>query len=122
MTLKERCQTAEAKLEQVSAALLDPRPEIVDRCEMELQEVIELLESNALLESTSDSTSVRPDDRREVRAELLRLRNRIRLLAMQVQQATNLCQGWIQLGLSEGYTDQGTPAVPPGEPQASYEG
>src|SRR5580704_5109998 len=122
MTLKERCQAGEAKLEQVAAALLDPRPEIVDRCEMELQEVIELLESNALLESATDSTSVRPDDRGEVRANLLRLRKKIRLLAMQVQQATNLCQGWIQLGLSQGYTDQGRPALPPSQPQASYEG
>ena len=40
MTLKERCQAGEAKLEQVSTALLDPRPEILDRCEAELQEVI----------------------------------------------------------------------------------
>ena len=43
MTLKERCQAGEAKLEQVSTALLDPRPEILDHCEAELQEVIALL-------------------------------------------------------------------------------
>ena len=40
MTLKERCQAGEAKLEQISNALLDPRPEILDHCEAELQEVV----------------------------------------------------------------------------------
>jgi hypothetical protein len=55
------------------------------------------------------------------RNELLQLRGRIRLLSLQVQNAVNLCHGWVQLGLNEGYTDQGTPAVPLTEPQASYE-
>jgi hypothetical protein len=112
MTLKERCQAGEAKLEQVSNALLDPRPEILDHCEAELQEVI------AILGEPADS-SVRPaiSDRNE----LLRLRRRIRVLALQVHNAINLCQGWTQLGLSQGYTDQGRPALPPSEPQASFE-
>ncbi len=43
MTLQERCQAGEAKLERVSNALLDPRPEILDLCEANLQEVITLL-------------------------------------------------------------------------------
>jgi hypothetical protein len=55
------------------------------------------------------------------RRQLLRLRSRVRLLGLQVQNAVNLCQGWTQLGLSEGYTDQGRPALPLSEPQASYE-
>jgi len=112
MTLKERCHAGEAKLEQVSNALLDPRPEILDHCEAQLQEVI------ASLGEPADS-SARPavSDRNE----LLRLRRRIRVLALQVQNAINLCQGWAQLGLSEGYTDQGQLAVPPSEPRASFE-
>jgi hypothetical protein len=113
MTLKERCQAGEAKLEEVSTALLDLRPEILDCCQAELQEVITLLESQA--------PDNRPADRLSDKGDLLRLRRRIRLLAMQVQNATNLCQGWAQLGLSEGYTDQGKPALPPSQPQASYE-
>ena len=112
MTLKERCQAGEAKLEQVSGALLDPRPEILDHCEAELQEVIAMLS-----ESVDSPTRPVSSDRRH----LLQLRNRIRLLGMQTQNAVNLCQGWAQLGLSEGYTDQGRPALPPSEPQASYE-
>jgi len=115
MTLTERCQAGEAKLEQVSDALLDPRPEVLDRCEAELQEVIELLESG-----TSGHSYHQPDHQID-RNELLRLRSKIRLLALQTQHATNLCQGWIQLALSEGYTDQGRPALPPSEPRSSYE-
>jgi len=112
MTLKERCQAGEAKLERVSHALLDPRPEILDHCEAELQEVIAILDEPA-------NASARPaiSDRNE----LLRLRGRIRLVTLQVQNALNLCQGWTQLDLSQGYTDQGLPVLPPMEPQASFE-
>jgi hypothetical protein len=55
------------------------------------------------------------------RNELLRLRHRTRLLGLQVQNAVNLCQGWIQLDLSQGYTEQGRPALPLSEPAASFE-
>ena len=113
MTLKERCQAGEDKLEQVSTALLDPRPEVLDRCEAELQDVIALLQSEPLETSVANKLADKND--------LLRLRQRIRLLAMQAQQATNLFQGWAQLCLGQGYTDQGMPALPPSEPQSSYE-
>lgn len=107
MTLQERCQAGEAKLEQVSIALLDPRPELFDRCEADLQEVIALLENN-------------PADP-SARGDLQRFRERVRLLALQAQHATNLCQGYIQLGRSEGYTHQGAPVLPLSEPRTSYE-
>jgi hypothetical protein len=110
MTLKERCQAGEANLEQVSNALLDPRPETLDSCEAHLQEVIGWLQDEAGLDGE-------PMDR----ADLLRLRQRVRILALQVQHATNLCQGWAQLGLSQGYTEQGIPALPASEPRSSYE-
>ena len=125
MTLKERCQAGEAKLEQISNALLDPRPEILDHCEAELQEVVTLLQGEPADASAGPAVSSRPvaSDRPDAsdRSDLLRLRYRIRLLGLQVQSAINLCQGWAQLGLSQGYTDQGTPATPPSEPLASYE-
>jgi hypothetical protein len=107
MTLTERCQAGEVKLGQVSTALLDPRPETLDDCETYLQEVI------GLLEGESGTSAHKPD--------LLRLRHKIRLLDLQVRQAANLCQGWAQLALSEGYTDEGRPALPVSEPQSSYE-
>jgi hypothetical protein len=113
MTIQERCQAGEAKLEQVSNALLDPRPEILNVCETNLQEVITLLAGEP---PDSIGRPVVSD-----RKELLRLRHRVRMLAMQAQNAVNLCQGWTQLGLSQGYTDQGRPALPLSEPLASYE-
>ena len=39
MTIQERCKTAEAKLEEISSALLDYRPETLDRCEAELHDI-----------------------------------------------------------------------------------
>ena len=119
MTLKQRCRAGEAKLEQLSNALLDPRPEILEYCEAELQEVIAMLtgEPADSVAAPAVSDGPRPADRND----LLRLRHRTRLLGMQVQNAVNLCQGWIQLDLSQGYTEQGRPAVPPSEPAASFE-
>jgi hypothetical protein len=122
MTLKQRCQAGEAKLEQVSNALLDPRPEILDYCEAELQEVVAILTgepADSVAAPVVSDVPVAAD--RADRNDLLRLRHRIRLLGMQVQNAVNLCQGWIQLDLSQGYTEQGRPAVPPSEPAASFE-
>ena len=107
MTLTERCQAGEAMLEQVSAALLDPRPEVLDQCETDLEEVVALLENQT---PQSDS-----------KADLLRLRYKLHLLALQVQQGANLCQGWAQLGLSQGYTAQGKPAVPASESKSTFE-
>jgi hypothetical protein len=55
------------------------------------------------------------------RGTLLSLRHKNALVGLQVQHAKNLCQGWAQLQMSEGYTDQGRPLLPPSAPQASYE-
>jgi hypothetical protein len=114
MTLKERCQAGEAKLQEVSTALLDPRPETLNRCEAELQDLIGLLEGYAMLEKEPRNSS-------GLKSDLLGLRHTLRLLALQVQNATNLCQGWAQLSLSQGYTDQGKPALQLSQPQSSYE-
>ena len=121
MTLKERCQAGEAKLDQVSAALLDPRPDILDRCEADLQEVIASLETVTETETANSPAQVAKDDDPSTKSDLVSLRSRIRLLALQAQHATNLCQGWTQMGVAEGYTDQGRPVLPPSQPQASYE-
>ena len=113
MTLQERCQAAEAKLEAISNALLDCHPETLERSEVELHEIA------ALLDCTLDPTA-RPVPSDRVR--LMRLRQRGQLLGFQAQHAANLCQGWAQLQRSEGYTDQGRPVLPASVPQASYEG
>lgn len=111
MTLKEDCLTCEAKLDAVSKALSDPRPEILEYCEAELHNAIELLES---AKSSVPAAAGQ-------RTDLMSLRQKVRVLAMQAQNAANLCQGWIQLGLSDGYTDQGKPVLTLSEPQTSYE-
>ncbi len=112
MTFAEYCHTSQEKLDAVSRALPDPRPEILEYCEAELQDVI------ALLETAKSSV---PLERRGKRGELMRLRHEVRVLAMQAQNAVNLCQGWTQLSFSQGYTDQGTPVLPLSQPQTSYE-
>jgi hypothetical protein len=113
MTLQERCQAAEAKLADISIALLDCRPETLERCEAGLHEIA------GLLDLTLDPASrPAPSDREG----LIRLRQRSQMLGFQAQHAANLCQGWAQLQLSEGYTDQGRPVLPPSTPLTSYEG
>jgi hypothetical protein len=121
MTLKERCQAGQAKLEAVSAALLDPRPEGLNHCEAGLQEVIALLEATTADAFARGNPEGTPAERPSGKSDLLSLRYRLRLLALQVQQATNLYQGWAQLGLSAGYTDQGKPVLRLSEPRSSYE-
>ena len=113
MTIKERCNTAEAKLEEISTALLDYRPETLEACEAELEEIAGLLSSETLEPSDRPAASDRP--------ALMNLRRRSAFLGLQVQQAVNLCRGWAQLRLSEGYTNQGMPVLPPSAPQTSYE-
>jgi len=113
MTIQERCKTAEAKLEEISTALLDYRPETLEACEAELQEIAGLLAVETLGPS---ERPVAAD-----RSALMGLRKRSALLGLQVQQAVNLCRGWAQLRLSEGYTNQGMPVLPPSAQQTSYE-
>jgi hypothetical protein len=113
MTIQERCKTAEAKLEEISAALLDYRPETLDACEAELEEIASLLAVETFEASERPVASDRP--------ALMSLRKRSAFLGLQVQQAVNLCRGWAQLRLSEGYTNQGMPVLPPNAPQTSYE-
>jgi hypothetical protein len=113
MTIQERCKTAEAKLEEISTALLDYRPETLEACEAELQEIAALL----------DSETLEPSERPVAadRSALQGLRRRSALLGLQVLQAVNLCRGWAQLCVSEGYTNQGMPVLPSSSPQTSYE-
>lgn len=113
MTIQERCKTAETRLEEISTALLDYRPETLERCETELEEIAASLQAGSLEQSEHPVAGDR--------GALLRLRKRAALLGLQVQQAANLCRGWAQLQLSEGYTSQGRPVLPPSAPQASYE-
>jgi hypothetical protein len=113
VTLQEVCLEAEARIRLIQRTLLDPQPELLDRCRMELGEVIELLEPRVteLLAAPNESD----------RAALERLRQAVAQIGTRVDQAANLCQGWAQLRLSTGYTAQGRPALPIESPKASFE-
>ena len=110
MTIQERCKTAEAKLEEISTALLDPAAVFLDGCN---GDIAGLLDCESLKSSELPVSADHP--------ALLGLRKRSALLGLQIQQAANLCQGWAQLRLGEGYTNQGQPVLPPSAPRASYE-
>jgi hypothetical protein len=105
---------AEAKLREVRQMLLDARPEVVDRCQSELQQVVTALErlvSEGALQSNPGVSSA-----------LLRIRRSAHALKLQIEYASNLCFGWIQLRLGAGYTAQGLPVLMAREPGSSFEG
>jgi hypothetical protein len=85
MTIKERCKTAEAKLEEISTALLDYRPETLEACEAELEEIARLLSAETLEPSERPVASDRP--------VLMSLRKKSAFLGLQVQQAESMPAG-----------------------------
>jgi hypothetical protein len=105
---------AEGKLREVRQMLLDARPESVDRCQSELQQVVAVLErlvSDGALQTNPSVSSA-----------LLRIRRSAHALGLQIEYASNLCFGWIQLRLSTGYTAQGLPVLRASEPGSTFEG
>lgn len=114
MSIDDACLFAEAKLQEVRQLLLDARPESVDRCQNELQQVATLLErfvSQGALRSNPGASTA-----------LLRIRQSASALKFQIEIASNLCFGWIQLRLGSGYTAQGLPVLIANEPASSFEG
>ncbi len=113
MTLQEVCLEAEARIRRIQETLIHPQPELLDRCEAELRDVIDLLEPRLAEKPTAPNGSNR--------MALIRLRRTIAQLGSQVAHASNLCQGWAQLRLSTGYTAQGRPALTIDPPKATFE-
>ena len=113
-SIDDACLYAEAKLQEVRQLLLDVRPESVDRCQSELQQIATVLEqlvSQGALQSTPGASSA-----------LLRIRRSANGLKLQIEYASNLCLGWIQLRLGAGYTAQGLPVLIANGPASSFEG
>jgi hypothetical protein len=109
----EVCLHAEAKLGEVRQLLLDLRPEAVERCQNELQQVIVGLQR--LVSQGSFEANPR------VISTLLGIRRSARALKLQIEYASNLYSGWIQLRLGAGYTQQGRPLLVAREPGSSFE-
>ena len=112
-TALEACLHAEARIREVQQWLLDARPEVVDRCQIELQQIVAVLEKLV----TEGTCQTNPP----ASSALAGLRRSAHILRLQIEYASNLCLGWIQLRLGAGYTDQGLPALLAVEPGSSFE-
>jgi hypothetical protein len=109
----ESCHAAEAKIQDVEKLLLEPCPEILDRCEKELREVIGLLEGLV--------SAGKRDWTPEAVEGLYRIRRRAGTLRRQIEHASNLWAGWLQLRLGTGYTERGRPVFSGQEPGSTFE-
>jgi hypothetical protein len=113
-SIDDACLYAEAKLREVRQMLLDARPEVVERCQSELQQIVTVLErlvSGGALQPNPDVSSA-----------LIGIRRSAHALKLQIECASNLCFGWIQLRLGAGYSAQGLPVLIANEPGSSFEG
>jgi hypothetical protein len=100
----EICAQAEDQIREAQRLLLEPRPDALERARAELIEVISALRAVG---------SKRPLPA-ELREPLKRIRAMASLLARQIEHASNLYMGLVQLRLGNGYTRQGLPFVQTG--------
>jgi hypothetical protein len=103
MNPQESCQAAEAKIQEAQRLMLDPRPEAIERCLNELSQVIALMEKL----TTGGSRDWTP----EVHASFHRIKSAVDRLRLQIEHASNLCLGWLQVRFGAGYTRQGLPEL-----------
>jgi hypothetical protein len=113
-SVMECCRLAETTIRKVQRLMLEPRPGVLDRCQIELQQVIHALD--ALVSEAS-----RPKNP-AVQSSFGRIQDAARALRLQIEYASNFCLGWIQLRLGTGYTERGLPVLEPGEARSSFEG
>ena len=109
----ESCHSAEAMIQAVEKLLLQPRPEILDRCETELRDVIGILEG-LVYAGKRDWTP-------EAGAAFQRIKQTAGRLHRQIEHASNLWAGWLQLRVGTGYTHQGRPVFSSREAGSTFE-
>jgi hypothetical protein len=109
----ESCLAAEARIQVVEKLLLEAHPDTLDQCETELREVTVILEE---LVSTG-----KRDWTPEYRAAFQRIQQTTGRLRRQVEHASNLWAGWLQLRLGTGYTERGRPVYSSREPGSNFE-
>lgn len=95
----EICDQAERRIREAQRMLIDPRRETLDSVQSELAEVIGGLRGLG--------RSLQP----ELRAPLQRIRAEAGTLSRQIEHASNLYMGYMQLRVNHGYTRQGMPMV-----------
>jgi hypothetical protein len=113
LTVLDACVRVEARIHEVRQKLLDARPESLDRCESELSQIVAMLEG---LVAGGELARNPP-----VSSALMRIRRSAHALSLQVEYASNLCLGWIQLRLGAGYSADGLPVLVTGDPGSSFE-
>ena len=79
---------------------LEARPEAVDRGHAALQRAAEILERLKGERALPADPLLAP--------ALLRIRQSAAVLKLQIECASNLCSGWLQLRMGAGYTAQGS--------------
>jgi hypothetical protein len=100
---EEGLNTAEEALREAGKLLLEARPEAVDRCQTALQRVAEILE-RLMGEGAPQADPLWSPS-------LLRIQQAASVLKLQIECASNLCSGWLQLSMGTGYTAQGLPVL-----------
>jgi len=113
ISFDDACRYTDTKLREVRRLLLDTRPEAVERCQSELEQIVAVLEK---LVAEGDH----PSDTAAT-AALTGIQGSARDLRLQIEYASNLCFGWIQLRLGAGYSRDGLPVLVTGEPGSSLE-
>ncbi len=111
-SILESCLAAAAKLRQVQQLLLEPGT--LDRSAAELNEVIATLEQ--LVSASS------PDWGPAESASLHQIKRAAGRLRAQIEHASNLWAGWLQLRMGTGYTEQGLPVFVNHEAGSCFEG
>jgi hypothetical protein len=115
LSLTASCRDAVVRLQQMRQLLVDPKPEVLERCQAELGRVTIALA--ALVSSGVTGASL------ELRNSLNEIKAIAGLLQTQIQHASNLCLGWNQLwlGTGAGYTERGLPIAATGGSTRSFE-
>ncbi|MGD1090859.1 MAG: hypothetical protein ABSB35_02575 [Bryobacteraceae bacterium] len=109
----ESCHAAEARIQAVERLLLESRPGSLEQCETELREVAVILQR--LVSEGKGHFSP------ETGAAFKRIKQATGRLQRQVEHASNLWTGWLQLRLGTGYTDRGRPVFSGREPGTTFE-
>ena len=109
----ELCNHAEAHLRDAQQALLEAAPDMLERCEAGLSQVIDVLQRLAAVPRANRSV--------DFVAGLRRIRRTARKLRLQAQHGTNLYRGWMQFTVAEGYAADGSPLPAAGGTQMSWE-
>ena len=102
-----------ARIREVRQHLLHPSPEVLDRCAAELSEVIVALETLV----AAGSGNLSPAASRSFH----QIRTAARGLRLQIEHASNVCLGWMQMRLATGYSRRGLPVFVEGGAASSFE-